>query len=58
MKCGMKGLMGRVGLTKYTSIDLSSKPLDAVPLLVHAPEVVPPYVTDTRKAKLVNEGYA
>ena len=55
MKCGMKGLMGKVELTKYTSVDLPSEPLDAVPLLVHAPEVVPPYATNTRKAKLVNE---
>ena len=58
MKCRMKGLTGRTELTKYTSIDLSSEPLDAVPLLVHAPEVVPPYVTNTRKAKSINEGYA
>ena len=53
MKYGMKGLMGRAGLTEYSSIDLSSEPLDAVPLLVHAPEVVPPYITNTRKAKSV-----
>ena len=58
MKCGMKALMGNLALTKYTSVDLSSEPLDAIPLLVHATEVVSPYVTKTRESKLGNEGDA
>jgi len=45
-------------LTESTTVNLPSKPLDAVPLLVHAPEVVPPYVKNTREALLGNKGNA
>ena len=45
MKHGMKAWMRKIGLTEYTSVDLPSKTLDAVPLLIHAPEVVSPYRT-------------
>ena len=48
--------MGYLALTKHTSVDLSSEPLDAIPLLVYAPEVVSPYVTNTRGSKLGTEG--
>jgi hypothetical protein len=58
MKFGMKGLMENAALTKYTPVNLPSEPLDAVPLLVHAPEVVPPYVTNTRESMLGNKGDA
>ena len=50
MKCGMKGLMEDPGLTKYAPVYLASEPLDAVPLLVHAPEVVPPYIAKARES--------
>lgn len=58
MKCGMKGLMGDLGLTKYAPVNFPSEPLDAVPLLIHAPEVVPPYVRIAREFKLVNKSHA
>ena len=38
-----KGSTGIIGLTKHTSVDLASKTLDALALLVDAPEVVSPY---------------
>jgi hypothetical protein len=48
MKCGMKAPTGNTALTKHTPVDLPSKTLDAVSLLVHAPEVVSPYRTNAR----------
>jgi len=44
MKFGVRILMENGALTKCATVDLPSKPLDAVPLLIHAPEVVCPYV--------------
>jgi len=42
MKFGTEVLVGNAGLTKYTTVNVPSEPLDAVPLLIHAPEVVCP----------------
>ena len=42
MKGRMKEQTGKTGLTKDTAVDLPSKPLDAVSLLIHAPEIVSP----------------
>lgn len=54
MKCGMNALMGDITLTKYAPVNFPSEPLDAVTLLVHAPEIIPSYVTNTRESKLGN----
>ena len=47
---------GKRKLTECTTINFPSKPLDAVPLLVHAPEVVPPYIKNTRESVLGKKG--
>ena len=52
----MKALMGNATLTKYTPVNLPGEPLDAVSLLIHAPEVVSSYVRKTREFALGNEG--
>ena len=44
MKFGVRVLMENGALTKCATVDLPSEPLDAVSLLIHAPEVVRPYV--------------
>lgn len=52
MKRGMRVLMINGGLTKYTPVNLPSESLEAIPLLVHAPEIVSPYVSNTKESML------
>ena len=39
---GAEALIGNAGLTECTTVNVPSEPLDAVPLLIHASEVVCP----------------
>ena len=52
----MKTLMGNTALTEYTTVNLPGEPLDAIPLLVHASEVVSPYIKNIRESTSGKKG--